>query len=63
MFWKIGEDEVVACMLELVVVFKNTGDGEVELEARTLIVVLKAADTTVEVVLEAVDVSEGRILV
>jgi len=49
--------------LELVVVFKNKGDGEVDPEARALIVVFRAADTTVEVVSKAVDVSEGRILV
>lgn len=62
-FWTIGEDEVVARMFELVVVFKNKGDCEVELEARVLIVVFRAVDTTLEVVLEAVDVSEGRVLV
>lgn len=26
-FWKVGEDDVVACMFRLVVVFKNKADG------------------------------------
>lgn len=47
-------------MFELVV-FKNKGDGEVELEIRALIVVFRAVGMKLEVVLGMIDESKGRV--
>jgi hypothetical protein len=54
---------VVARVFELVVVFKNIGDGEAQLEIRALIVVFRAVDMEIEAVLGMIDENEGRVLV